>query len=1785
MSRGTETDKRLKANYPLMMEGIKNMGCTQSLGNSPLSCDKAVWTDSGLRDKTKSVSQLVARYQTTVKASTFVQSPSVDHDKGKQGRVLEKVTQSPPERKENDLDSFMRTNKEKERSRIKETMIRSKSMSSLPSSPQAIGALRAMFESKASTQDGSKPSTRAANHTSQHVVNVSVKNIVTKEVQKTPERKQTNRDVNNENQTAAKEDQVKQNVINQTQFERRKTIGGIDFQMIATTQADEKRRSIADFRESSFIQTKEALSVSVKAMSALYLSKVAPQEKEQDSSGEHGKRGKPAKMTEGSTSQRQDGLPLAKEDISGVHPQQAMPFSRELLHQQRQKCELRRLLKHTHPELKKLEDVVDEELAEVLSLEVETPAETEYEGGVFSRCLKFESCGLDDKVSPYSPKMYLLQGKVEGCNIKRKSAVFQGPDEKSGTESAKEIAVDEKCLGYSSCLVKENEEEMLQIDVQRTRMIFENQSTKQLSPNQGNTIAGQDSSRESEPKSHPKQKQVELCSNKNLNKKFETTYLTHDQPDKQVSCTLDCGTENCVSRSEDEFIDEKEEFASIPDLAECVGSIKLHPDFSRNNPFVSKNIDSDICFVHKSKSETTATNCVAGEEKISANVKTRTHLFESMPFEKIRHQNQDEIEMMVENIKETLEFLYHVDAIHSSGSIIEVNETMIAKKAKFSLSENGPEIKYDEVTEGGAQNFILQLLPRVNLKPHITYLKENREKCIRSIVVNVPFHQRQFNATKDTECKTANVAQLVEDILNQDNSLRKGVIIQQDVNKSAEVIVYSLYKYIDEADVKSYFPLQGAEYNEPQLDNDSRNNTSNKDTRFINDPAMNRFVETPKDQICTGSLTLDISAKGNVKLVKNCIEKGDFEYLKTLQDEPISQEQEPNRNQTVASQSEEPCHENAEDSSSDWIPVNISELKRIFSEDRHKIQPKQNWGHAVAFRAASAGNRNPNTNSSTKFPCERFNTSRDCVSKAKTEELAKSVLLQKSCHENDDRVHQAELVEVVDDCNEISNLHNAIQELQYSTDAKSFYYSSQKEHTVLSQGSEVEPSVSVAANDDQKVESFTPSEQESMAGAFLGQNSSSCSTIKEPTADLCSKMNENTIEMVENPLSTNSVITNTIVAEQVDEEVVFEGTIKAALESLEKSNINVTKGDFRAAMIYRNSSKPHDKKPQITGCVSTQVPNTETLYSITETESNQIPKCEVIVGKENSLLETKAGTSAVSDKKRRPIGPKPVVPPKPEHLIVRQRNDQTLSTTNSEGFPTNALRTKERVHQDPQPLENSDETNYITRKEIKVTQETDLSPQAQASTSENKETERTNNHRQEEPDAPPGVQSKNNINETDESHVDFREACQKFGGRETLMKTAPVKPKRVKNAQPVKVTTDPLLGTGEQSDDKVKMQKEDCKVEMRGKKAKPETEDERRQRLSVHMDEIVRGNITTALEIFDNLRKQEELQSILSRVEEIEQDTSDVNVGSLRTVFQNVPEWVVSSDRNTQNKAKEESKGIKLQSPAHKPQNKTSMENVFGDLERASEEIMTLKEQTLARLMDIEEAIQKALYSVSTLKSDSDIAGLSCLFKESLGTAQGSSSSGNISTISIGSSRAKTEQAEESDRINLKTANAKTVSAKQKGSPPSSPAFISIQSAAKKKEKMDSGLLETTMCQTCQQSPKVEEKFRATKTLLCNSPAQNRKRVTQTNPNRELSVLEVQTNTDGKSILGTKTVKENYERTDNFGNRFYSTKTSTVVTTQPQTTISSPKQVVSSPASTQVTTFPEVQLVVNQMPK
>eukprot|EP00064_Thunnus_orientalis_P012016 superscaffoldBa00001795_g12049 len=504
------------------MEWKSNLRRTQSLRNIPSSCDKPTWMEAGLRGKQASVSQLVAS--------------------------------GPLETKETHLESVMKRNNESERSQPKTNLSRSKSMGSLHNSA-SIDALKALFESKGATQNKLKSSFRAANVTtpSKAADILPVMNGEVEEVKSSAEKQKTQIPADapvNDVKPDAKEENASRKVANQTRRERRKTIGGIDFEEVAAYQADEKRRSIADFKDSSFNQTKEQLCVSVKAISALYLSKVAPQKPphshlkpEQDQSSESGKRVKVTKMAEDSLQKKDDHLPPTSarhqpgpEDIFGPHSQQLMPSqpSKEMLYQQRQKCELRRLLKHTHPELKMLDEVVDEELAEVLSSESGVAAaETGYEGEVLSRRLIFENCALSNKVSTYIPKLHMAEETAERGNVSKTSAVFEVSEERPHVASVKAIV--EADNGSSPDPNRECEEEIVRIDVQATRRMFESQSVNTSKPNPENKFQGKVFISGDETGAVQKRKQgFDMCSKQNLHSKnrgsdTDLTEQNHDQ--------------------------------------------------------------------------------------------------------------------------------------------------------------------------------------------------------------------------------------------------------------------------------------------------------------------------------------------------------------------------------------------------------------------------------------------------------------------------------------------------------------------------------------------------------------------------------------------------------------------------------------------------------------------------------------------------------------------------------------------------------------------------------------------------------------------------------------------------------------------------------------------------------------------------------------------------------------------------------------------------------------------------------------------------------------------------------------------------------------------------------------------------------------------------------------------------------------------------------------------------------------------------------------------------------
>lgn len=643
---------------------------------------------------------------------------------------------------------------------------------------------------------------------------------------------------------------------------------------------------------------------------------------------------------------------------------------------------------------------------------------------------------------------------------------------------------------------------------------------------------------------------------------------------------------------------------------------------------------------------------------------------------------------------------------------------------------------------------------------------------------------------------------------------------------------------------------------------------------------------------------------------------------------------------------------------------------------------------------------------------------------------------------------------------------------------------------------------------------------------------------------------------------------------QEEREETLKGSVQAALASLQKSSFNVTKGDFKAAMIYRNSGKiikmDTDVKQSgdmiahsegIKACQSSSLPEQVTVNRQHEgTETRPFQGQPVNKPSACSPLTSQMHEPAPLQESKKPPGPKPAIPPKPDHLKTYRNSNATAI----KAVPSAEDQNKTKAESNLEEQQCVKLTNVEPVQEnvfLKVPQNNGDAEIPLTLTTETQSgqdcTQITSHEGNVDID-----EKRETVLEASGSSSGFQASLQNFGMK-TGQSMPPVKPKRIKMTTDSTAHLDP---NNKPSNDEHK-ERPESNVTMREKKGrgKRESEAERRQRLSVHMDEIMKGNTNAAMEIFDKLRKQEELKTILSKVEEIEGESSQED-GDLRKIFENVPDWVVPENNVNPNSGMME-QDVGRSEAVCESEKLSSMQVAFGDLEKASAAIITLKEQTLSRLMEIEETIKKALYSVSTLKSDSDIAGLSGLFKESMMAGQYLPISGNIRKISIGSSKSKYPQGLYKVGVAQKNDTAepgmpKGEKSKPELSPPeikpragspSSPSFISIQSTARKNPDRP-------------ESPKSQTSVTA---LTCyNIPAEKEK--------RKVSTLEVQTLPKAETVIGTKTIREKYEETDCFGNKFYSSTTSTVLTTQPDNKTCFRRPIMTNPTTTEVVAFPRI---------
>ncbi|KAM6169716.1 xin actin-binding repeat-containing protein 1 [Rhynchocyon petersi] len=328
-------------------------------------------------------------------------------------------------------------------------------------------------------------------------------------------------------------------------------------------------------------------------------------------------------------------------------------------------------------------------------------------------------------------------------------------------------------------------------------------------------------------------------------------------------------------------------------------------------------------------------------------------------------------------------------------------------------------------------------------------------------------------------------------------------------------------------------------------------------------------------------------------------------------------------------------------------------------------------------------------------------------------------------------------------------------------------------------------------------------------------------------------------------------------------------------------------------------------------------------------------------------------------------------------------------------------------------------------------------------------------------------------------------------------------------------------------------------------------------------DQHKEGSQQVSLEAPNTLQgSHQELQGLLSQVQALEKEAiSTVDVRTLRTLFEAVPQLGETAPQ-------------KPDAP-HKPV--TSVEQAFGELTRVSTEVAQLKEQTLSRLLDIEEAVRKALSSMSRLQPEAN---------DATGRSQGTPQDPSAHKISVmASSRATPSQSAQEDggqtvgtsqtevqhqtkvrnhtEVRGQTAIMASATGKletlreEAGLPrvlpscrasPSSPTFISIQSAMRRSSEAPSP----------KGSPQITGKSthlaqNVDQTRLCQEglgDEVDRKEVTRcsgqlepvpalTSPlptGQQKSVLELQTRPGGSPNYGaTKTVMEQYKEGDQFG--------------------------------------------------
>ncbi|XP_030285319.1 xin actin-binding repeat-containing protein 2 isoform X2 [Sparus aurata] len=247
------------------------------------------------------------------------------------------------------------------------------------------------------------------------------------------------------------------------------------------------------------------------------------------------------------------------------------------------------------------------------------------------------------------------------------------------------------------------------------------------------------------------------------------------------------------------------------------------------------------------------------EEEISnADVKTTTWLFETTPFDNFNETKAEKTEILGKSVKGTLEELYSQKMVKSKGVLIEADEIGDVRMAKYQLmNKQAPEIQREEVIRGDLQTVMMNLLNRQERQERQVVIDSGEKGNITSTVHQL-FNQERDSSVEREEILRGDIQEAINNLFNEDQSGKHGILIQEDEKGDVQMTIYSLLNQHESVNVEKEDIVRG-------------------DIRS----ALQKLSSSDKSDQAV-KIKVDATEKGNVNFYSTCIESGSLDYLKQL---------------------------------------------------------------------------------------------------------------------------------------------------------------------------------------------------------------------------------------------------------------------------------------------------------------------------------------------------------------------------------------------------------------------------------------------------------------------------------------------------------------------------------------------------------------------------------------------------------------------------------------------------------------------------------------------------------------------------------------------------------------------------------------------------------------------------------------------------------------------------------------------------------------------------------------